>query len=269
MNKQTLSTIKFLTILLSVLLAIVSYMGAFVEGTYEREVASLGAQGIGQDLVNLFFVVPVLLISFFLMQRHNKAAIFVYGGTVFYILYSFIVYCLGIHFNQLFILYCGILGLSFYLFIFFIYSLNQLDIKSWFNTGIPKKLMGYYLIIVALIFYILWLSDIFPAVINNTIPKSVSDYKLLVNPVHVIDLSIALPGLIISSILLIKNKKFGYIFAPVFLVFTIILTIALAAMVYVVWLKGLNEDPSIAIIFMVLACISSSLLFLYLKKLKA
>ena len=268
MNKQTFSIIKYLTILLSLLLSIVSFMGAFVDHTYEREVASLAAQGIGQDLVNLFFVVPLLLLTLFYFNK-SKASSLIFGGTIFYILYSFIIYSLGIHFNQLFILYCSILGISFYVFILYISALSHLSVKDWFKDEIPRKLIGYYLIIIAIVFYILWFSDVVPAVINNSIPSSVTDYNLLVNPVHVIDLSIALPGLIISAILLIKNKSLGYILAPILLVFTIILTVALAAMVYVVWLKGLSEDPTITMIFVVLSCMSSLLLYLFLRKLKA
>jgi hypothetical protein len=112
---------------------------------------------------------------------------------------------------------------------------------------------------------VLWLKDVIPAVIKNTTPKTVSDYNLLVNPVHVLDLSIALPGLILTAVLLMKKRRMGYILAPILLVFLIILAIALAGMVMMTKARGITENMSIAIIFLVLAVISTVFLYFYLK----
>jgi len=144
--------------------------------------------------------------------------------------------------------------------------LNKLDVKSWFSEGGIFKTIGVYFIVVAVMFYILWLKDLIPSVINNTIPKIVSDNKLLVNPVHVIDISFALPGMILSAILLFNKHNLGYIFAAIGLVFTIILTIALVAMVVMLKVKGLSDETSVAGIFLFLSFISTSLLVLYFKR---
>ena len=262
------TVLRPLTFVLAVLLTIVSYFGAFVANTYEREVASMAAQGMGQDIIDLFLVVPVLIISLVFMQKNNKTAIFIFGGTVFYILYSFVIYSLGIHFNNLFLLYCFTFGCSLYLFILYLFHLNGLEVKSWFEDKTPIRLIGIYLIVISAMFYFLWLKDIIPAILNNSIPKSVSDYDLLVNPVHVIDLAVALPGLVITSILLMKRNNLGYIFAPIFLVFTIILVIALVAMMFMLKMKNISDDASVAGIFIILAIISSIFLFIYLSKIK-
>lgn len=267
-TKKQLSTITLLSVLLAVTLAIVSFCGAFLPVTYEREVPSLATQGIGQDLVDLFLVVPLLIILLVLVRKQNRAAMFLFTGTLFYILYSFIIYSLGIHFNSLFLLYCSTLGLSTYLFIIMIHELMGMDVASWFEERTPVRLTGISLILVSILFYMLWLKEIVPAVIHNHIPESVSDYNLLVNPVHVIDLAFALPGLILSAILLMKRKSLGYILSLTGLVFIIILAIALAAMVIMLKIKGISEESSIAGVFLILALLSSVILFLFLKKLK-
>ena len=265
MQKKQLSIISYLTYFLAFLVAIASYFGAFHGFTYERESASVAAQGVGQDMVNLFLVIPVLIISMIYMKRNHKTATFIYGGTLFYILYSYLIYSFGIHFNQLFLIYCFTLVSSVYLFILFINYLKPLNILDWFKVGAPVKTIGIYLIVIALIFYGLWLKDLIPAILNNTIPESVSKDQLLINPVHVIDLSFALPALIISAIMLIKKMEHGFIYASILMVFIIILTIALAAMVYMLKVRGIEEDPSIAIIFILLAIISSVFLFLFFR----
>jgi hypothetical protein len=121
------------------------------------------------------------------------------------------------------------------------------------------------MILISALFYILWFKDIIPALLKNTIPKNVSDYNLLVNPVHVLDLSIALPALVLIAVLLMKKRRLGYILAPVLLVFIIILTVALAGMVMMTKARGITEDISITIIFIVLAVISIVLLYFFLQ----
>ncbi|MBN2245946.1 MAG: hypothetical protein JW755_08880, partial [Candidatus Aminicenantes bacterium] len=170
-------------------------------------------------------------------------------------------------FNSLFLLYCIILGLSIYSFILIIYELSKRDVENWFKPKVPAKASGIYLLVVSMMFYFLWLKEIIPAVISNTVPKSVSDYNLLVNPVHVIDIAFALPGLIITAVLLMKKNRYGYIFAPIAFVFVIILAVALAAMVLMVKIRDLSDEGSVAVIFVVLAVISAAFLFLFLKNL--
>ena len=211
MDKKQIKLITVLTVFLLISLTIVSIFGSFVPATYARDSASIAAQGMGQDIVDLFIVVPLLLISLVYMRKGNRIATLLFGGTVFYILYSFVIYCFGVYFNSLFLHYCITLGLSLYLFIIYLMAMQKMDVKSWFSEKLPVKLFAYYLIIIAVLFYGLWLKDVLPAIIGNYTPKSVSDYDLLVNPVHVIDIAIALPGLIVSAILLLKKQALGYI----------------------------------------------------------
>jgi hypothetical protein len=268
MDKKLLKILSVLSVLLGISLAVVSFFGAFVPAIYERDAASMAAQGMGQDLVDLFLVVPVFLISLVLFRRGSRLAAFVYGGTLFYILYSFFIYAFGVHFNSLFLFYCLILGLSLYSFVLFMLRMNRLEVESWFGTGRPVRFMGIYLIIVAAMFYLLWLKDVVPSILAGTVPKTVSDNNLLVNPVHVLDLAIALPGLAIAAVLLMRKRRLGYILAPVSLVFVVILAIALVGMVVMLKVKGISEDISIAAIFIILALVSTVLLWLFMRKMK-
>lgn len=268
MKNNQLKVLSVMSVILVIGLAVVSVFGAFVPSTYVRDAASMAAQGMGQDMVDLFLVVPVLIISLIFLRRGSKWALFLYGGTLFYILYSFIIYAFGVHFNSLFLLYCLILGISLYSFILSLIRFNEMDIERWFDPGLRVRFIGIYLIIVAAMFYLLWLKDVVPSILDNTVPRSVSDYNLLVNPVHVIDMAIALPGLVIAAVLLMKKKRLGYILAPISLVFVIILAVALVGMVVMLKVKGISDDVSIAAIFVVLALISIIMLWIFLKNLR-
>lgn len=260
--------LSILTILLSISLVLVSIAGAFFPGTYVRDSPSMGAQGVGQDLVDLFIAVPLLLISFYYTERGSRMASLIYGGTLFYIAYSFIIYCFGVNFNQFFLLYCLTLSLSLYAFVIHVSDLRQKPVEEWFE-GAPVKLVSIYLLIVAIVFYVLWLKSIVPAILQNEIPKEVSDYGLPVNPVHVIDLAFALPGLIIGAVLIWRKQRLGYIISSFALVFMIMLTLALAAMVLVLVVREISEDFTVAFVFAVLTVTSILISVLLFKRLKA
>jgi hypothetical protein len=267
MAKRQLKVIALLSGVMAIALGIVSYYGAFIPSTYERDAPSMAIQGMGQDIFDLFFVVPLLLISMFFMLKNKQVALFVFSGTIFYILYSFFIYSFGVHFNNLFLLYCLILGASLYTFILVINELNKMNVHKWFNNSVPVGIIGIYFILIAFMFYLLWLKDIISAIVNDTIPKNVSDYKLLVNPVHVLDIAFVLPGLLITAILLIRKQQLGFIFTPIFLIFIILLAMALIAMVIMLKIKGISEDLSIAVIFIILAIISLIIFYVFMKKL--
>ena len=268
MELKQLKMITILSVLLALSLSAASISGAFIPRTYVRETASMAAQGAGQDLVDLFLVVPLLLLSLIFVRKNSRAAYLIFGGTVFYIMYSFIIYSFGVHFNFLFLLYCIILGLSLYIFILLVVDVSGLDVENWFSPKSPSRFLSFYLIFVAAMFYIIWLKELVPAIINNTIPQAVADYNLLVNPVHVIDIAFALPGLVVAALLLIRKQRLGYILAPISLVFIIILSIALAGMAVMMMIRDIGGDMSLAGIFIVLALFSTVLLILFLKNLK-
>ena len=150
----------------------------------------------------------------------------------------------------------------------FLYSQLREPIVSWYNKSIPAKTIGYFLIVLAGMFYILWLSEIIPATLNKTIPKSITESGLITNPVHVLDLSVLLPGLIIVAISLLKRKPLGMLLAPVVLTFAFLMDLAIALMVIVMKMKGIETDISGAFVMGLLALFILILLIWFLRGLK-
>lgn len=260
--------ILFLSLPMAILTAVVSYFGIFIESTYAKENPLYAAQGIGQDIVNLFIVVPILLIAAFFAYRKSKLGILIWSGIVFYLAYSYTIYSFGLHFNNLFIAYCLILGLSFYSLIYFVISSLSENVSQWFVKEVSTKPTGIFLVVIAILFYFIWLSEIIPATLINATPKSIVESGLLINPVHVLDIAICLPALIITGVALIKKKSIGFLLAPTMMIFCIFMAIAIAAMVFVMKAKGLEANLSLAIVFGFITLISSLFLFQYLRKLK-
>lgn len=261
-------SIFYLTVILALLLAVVSFSGIFIAEIYRRETLSMAAQGVGQDIFDLFIIVPLLLVSLFYVTKGIREAVIILAGTVFYIMYSFFIYSFGIHFNELFIFYCFTLGASFYLFILILTEFVYVDVENWFGKNPPVKSTAVFFILVAVMFYILWFSDIIPAMLSNSIPESVSSATLIVNPVHVMDLAFVLPGLILTSFLLIKKRRLGFILTPILLIFIIQLSLALIAMAVMLNIRSISEDLSLVGIFVILAVISLVFLISFMKNMK-
>ncbi|MHA1274948.1 MAG: hypothetical protein ACTSQS_16165 [Promethearchaeota archaeon] len=219
--------ILILSLLLLLFLIIASYSGIFIAETYARNTKSFAVQGIGQDIVNFFIIAPLLFISSILYYKGNKKAMFIWAGLLSYVIYTYVIYCFAQPFNFLFLVYCTILGLSFYSFLYFILKMTDKPIKDWYKNEIPIKMISIFFIIIAILFYFVWLSEIIPALINNEIPQSVIDNGVITNPVHVLDLTIFLPALLITAILLLKDNKYGYLLAPILLIFIILMSLAI------------------------------------------
>jgi len=268
MEKKYDLNVLFLSVPLAILTAIVSYAGIFIESTYSKETSSYAAQGIGQDFVNLFIVVPALVLASFFACRKNKLGLMIWSGAIFYLAYSYTIYSFGLHFNQLFIVYCLILGLSFYALVYFLITSLKENVSEWFAKKISTISTGIFLIVIAILFYFIWFSEIIPSIVTNTIPKSITESGLLINPVHVLDIAICLPALIITGIALIKRKDIGMLLAPTMMIFCILMAVAIAVMVLVMKSRGMEADFNLTAIFGIIAIISTLFLIQFLRKLK-
>jgi hypothetical protein len=260
--------ILLFSIPLTIFVIVVSYAGLFIPATYTNETANWQAQALAQDLFDLLLVAPLLLITSWFAHRGNRIALLLWAGTIVYIIYTFVLFCFAVHFNFLFIIYCLTLGLSFYAFLYFLFSQNKEHFTNWTTDKLPVKTVGYYFIILVVMFYFLWLSEIIPAILNNTIPTSITEAGQITNPVHVLDLAVLLPGLIYISLNLLKRKSWAILLAPVVLIFFILMTIAIGTMVVVLNMKGFESDLSVAVFMILLAIFSLILLIWYLRSLK-
>lgn len=255
-----------LSIPLVVLIAGVSMVGIFSDDLYRDETLNWKIQASGQDVIDLILIIPVLISTTLILLINKGRGLPIWSGVILYIIYTFVIYSFDIHFNKLFLYYCLILGLAFYSFLYFSY--RQLwQTNGAFNGGkIIRKVIGTYFILIAVFFYSLWLSEIIPAMTSNATPKNLMDVKLPTNPVHVLDLAVVLPGIFITGVMLLRNKKVGFVFAPVILVFFILIDITIGSLSIMMQQKGLEGNLALAIVLSALAFFSLVLLIGYMKE---
>jgi hypothetical protein len=261
--------VLYLSLAIAACTVLMSLTGIFSQAFYARETPNWQVQSMGQDVVDLFLIVPVLLITTVFAWKRHFTGTCIWAGTLVYLQYTFLIYCFGVHFNKLFPVYCITLGLSVYTLLYVIYARRKSMASPDHSSRVVIHMTGYYLLLIAVLFYLLWLSEVIPAIYQGVVPKSLAAVGLPTNPVHVIDLSVFLPGVFITGLLLLRRRTLGYLLAPVVLTFFILMDVTIGVLMIFIHQHGLEGSPQLASVMLGLAFISAVLLVLNLRQFKS
>lgn len=257
--------VRAFSIALAALVCVISIPGLMVRAVYSREAPNWYAQAVAQDGFDLFLIVPALLLTSFFARTKN-AAFLLWGGVVSYCVYTFVIYCFAVHFNMLFYFYCLALGVSVFALGYFLKSVAVLPPYHESGDHKARRWVAYYLMILAGAFYLLWLAEIIPASISNTLPETLTDAGLITNPVHVLDLSVCLPGLFLVGLLSLKKLPVALTLAPAALAFTILMDLTIATISVVLYMNDLAPMSGLPVTMGIMALIGTSLLVWSLRK---
>jgi hypothetical protein len=200
----------FLPIIL--LTAIASLVSLLTSDFYFRDSATMAVKSHYLDLVNISIVVPIGVMMFVLaMKKSHWAKLFILG-IMAYLAYMFGFNALSLYFNELFLVYVAIFGLSIFGII-----LGYGDVQQSGNypeNPIKMRLSGIYLMLFAVVPFIAWLIEIFSTE-KGSVPESISGMNLPVNVVHVFDMAFTLPAIIIGAVLLFRGQMSGLIISSI------------------------------------------------------
>jgi len=178
-------------------------------------------------------------------------------------MYAYIIYAFAAHFNSLFLVYVTIPGLCFYTLVSAMIRLPLDRLRPVFAAITRARLVSTFLLALGILFYILWLSEDIPAILSGKIPQSVLENGLLTNPVHVLDIGIYLPAMIITAILLWRRKLLGYLLSVPMLVFSILTGMGILAIDLVSGIKGLSVSPGVDLFIATIVLVSGVLSVLF------
>jgi hypothetical protein len=144
-------------------------------------------------------------------------------------------------YNSFFLIDVMLMSASFYAFILSMVSLNGMDLSKYFDSKLPVKFIGGFLILMAAAVGLMWLGMIVPPLIKGKAPLSLEHYSTLV--IQAMDLGLLLPAAILAGVLLIKQKSFGYLLAPVIIFKVATLLTAITAMALTMLRAGVKVSP--------------------------
>jgi hypothetical protein len=238
---------------IAVLVTLASLLGLLASWPYKEETENWVLQARGQDLGNLLAVVA-LIVGAVRMRAGSLGATQLCVGTLFYLLYAYTVYAFAVHFGRLFLVYVAILGLVFYT---LIAALPTSARSSEYPRGAVRVFAAWVLIGTGVLFALLWLSELIPATVSGQAPPSQEVAGLIVNPIHVIDLSVVLPGMIIIGILALRGKQTGLFLAVPALVFSVLMGSSIIAAMILIVMSG--DTSGLVPMVMVFVVVGASL----------
>lgn len=176
---------------------------------YGEETAALADAAAAQDIVNLLLVAPLLVALAVRAARGSLPAYLCWLGCLAFTVYNYVIYTFSVHFGSLFLVWVAVLGLAIFALAGGLSTLNSTAVKARF-AGRALPLVAWFLMVVAALFALLWLSEIVPDLVAGGPSRSASDWNIPTNPVHVLDLAFFLPAILASAVLLLRRHPFGY-----------------------------------------------------------
>ena len=210
---------------LSIAAALLSVIGSLIALSVARIYAGLTPfflpQALAQDISNLAVTTPAWLILTILALRGSLRAYLLWLGVLIFTVYNYVIYTFSVPFGPLFLLWVAVFGLTIYSLIGGVTSMEHEAIRSSYKSPRAVSVVAWGLIVTAILFGWLWLSEDVPALLSGRTPQSLIDMALTTNPVHILDLAFFLPAVLITAIFLIKRRALAYSLAPAFIVFLI------------------------------------------------
>jgi hypothetical protein len=192
-----------------VLMLIQSALGLFMPGMYAKDTTWGRAVFLGNDLVNLFLFTPLLIIALILLKRGTDKGRLFWLGIQALITYDYIYYPLGVVYNNYFLLYVSILGVSLYSFVFGILSFDLSKYQKYIPGKRVKITASVLMLAFALVFVFLWIGRWIMFLVTGKLDMEgvsmISTFDLL---------TLAVP-LVLSTIWLLKGEGRGYVLAIV------------------------------------------------------
>ncbi|KAF0092591.1 MAG: hypothetical protein FD141_775 [Fusobacteria bacterium] len=217
------------------------------KGIYKNDSVSVVAQGKASDIVTLFLAIPILAFATIYSLKGSLRARLLLTGTLGYFLYTYMSYSFLWNYNPLFIVYVILMSTSMFAFILSLMSFDVEKIPSMFKEKLPIRFLAGFQFFIALMLGLLWLGKISSSIFSEAIPVGLEHYTTLV--IQAMDLGFIVPIAVISGVLLLMRKPFGYLFTSIIIIKAITMLTSITAMIINSYLSGVVVNPIEVIVF--------------------
>ena len=192
----------------AVVAGVASAAGLLVPDLY-RDTAEGIRQARATDLVTLAVAVPALSVGLWRAVAGSAGGRFVAIGALGYLAYSYAIYAFSVVIGPLTPVHIAILGLATWSLVLMVFGLDDAAFQRATSFRFARRATGGFLIAVAALFAMLWLSQIAGAITSGRLPASVADLGLPTSPVFALDLAFAVPLISIAGVWLIRRDGRG------------------------------------------------------------
>ena len=222
-----------------------------------RDVPAMVDQARAADLATLFLAVPTLAIALWMASRGSDRARLVAAGSLGYLVYTYAIFSFQVVVSPVTPLHIAVLGLATWALLLEVPALNRET--TGIGAGLPRRITAGFLALVAVLFAALWMGQIASAITTGALPAAVADLHLPTSAVYTLDLAFALPLLGLGAWRLVRNPEAGYPLALAGLVFAVQMAISVFALFLIQAASDSLGDPSVAVVFAIIALIAAVL----------
>jgi hypothetical protein len=245
--------------ILIVALALPAHLTGLLVPSIYRDPAVLLPQNLGTDLVTLCVAVPLLALTTVAMRRGSLRARLLWLGALGYLAYAYGMYALAVRWNRLFLLYVALFGLSLFALIIGLARTDAPRIRAGLAGRAPVRSAAGYLMLIAVLVAAMWLGEEVPALFSGTVPPTVNQFETPTNVVHVFDLGVLLPAMILAAVMLLRDRPWGYVLAGMLLVKAAAIGLWVVVMIWFSARQGFGAPAAYTGFFVVLATVGGVL----------
>ena len=148
-----------LALIALLLAAVAAAAGLLVSGVY-RDTADGVRQASATDLVTLLGAVPALALGLWRARAGSAGGRLVAVGALAYLAYSYAIYAFSVVIDPLTPVHIAILGLATWSLLLTVFGLDDATVDGASRFRLSRRASGGFLIVVAVLFATLWLSQI-------------------------------------------------------------------------------------------------------------
>lgn len=216
-------------------------------GLYAYDTVNASSQEVGQDVVTLILGIPLLIAGIVLTRKGSLRGRLLLTGALGYFLYTYGAMSFLTAFNPLYLVYVTLFSLSLFGFVLALSGLNPNEVLRHVSGKFPRRAIATYFIVVAAFLSLAWLGLVGPPSFTGNPPAGLESAITMV--IQTLDLGVIVPTSLITAILLIQKRPWGYTLASVVLLKILTMGAALIAMIINQMLDKVAIDPVTSIIF--------------------
>jgi hypothetical protein len=157
------------------------------------------------DALNLVVGLPILLGSMWLARRGKLIGLLCWPGALFYVLYVYVLYLIGMPFNALFLPYLLLVPLSAYTIIGIVASIDGEAVRQRLTGVVPAKIAGGVLGGLAILLIVRQIAIVVATLTNQTTVDT------LERMLWIADVTVGCPALLAGGVLLWRREPLGYV----------------------------------------------------------
>lgn len=198
------------------------------DGIYAYNPERVVAEGVGWDVVTLLFAAPALLLALPSIRRGSLGGRLFAVGILAYLFYQYLMYAMFWALGPLFPVFIVLYAAAAAAIVWIVSTVDIGSLPGRFSAGFPRKGMAVFSVLVALMLLGMWTQRIATGLRGDLAGAGLFGMPTLT--VQAMDLGMLVPLALLTAVMLVRRRPWGYLLAPVFAVKGVTMAGAICAM---------------------------------------